>query len=457
MQQLSIIIAYFLVMVTLGIFSRRQIKNKTDYFVAGRRGSTLFITGSLFATAIGGSATVGIAGLGFNLGLTGIWWLWVGSLGLIVLGLVFAGKLRKFRLFTLPDLIDRSYGRTVGMLASVLIVIAWLGVIAAQIVATGSILGALGMGDPVMWMVIFTVVAVFYTTLGGQYANLKTDIAQGVIIFFGIIGGAVTLLGETGGSNGLVQVLPAGKLDFLVSAVFGIYDLTALLFLVGATYVAGPDMFSRVLSARDEKTARKSTLWAALLIGLFAIGPVTVGISMSVLHPEIAAEQAFPFMAANILPPLMGGVLLAGLVGATMSSADSCMLSAGTILTNNVIGKIKSDLPDNRVLLISRCAVVVIGIASLGLALFLRGIISSLMFAYTVFSAGVIPLVIAAFYKEKLRITTGGALSALLGGGGTALLATLNGIPYLDLGALGISVVLLLCVSLVQNHVRSRR
>jgi len=457
MLQLFIVIAYFLVMVALGILSRRQIKNRVDYFVAGRKGSALLITGSLFATIIGGSATVGVAGLGFTRGLTGVWWLWVGSIGLVILGIFFAGKLRKFALYTLPDLIELKYGRLVGMVTSALIVVAWLGVIAGQIIATGKILGALGYGDLVLWMGIFTVVTVFYTVVGGQYADIKTDLAQGIIIFAGILGGVIALVSRVGGIGELFAAVPASHASFPVSEQFGWYDLAALLLLVGATYVAGPDMFSRMFSARDEKTARKSVFITAGLVAVFALLPVAVGMGMSVLYPDIAAEQAFPLMVANVLPPVAGGVVLAGLVGATMSSADSCLLSAGTILTNNFIGKIKSDLNEKQVLLISRAGVVVLGVLSLGLALFLKGIISSLMFAYTVFTAGVIPLVIAAFYKEKLKVTSLGALCAVIGGGGTALYAKLNAVKYLDLGALGISVALLLVVSLVQNYLSARR
>jgi len=457
MLQLIIIIAYFVVMVALGIFSRRQVKNRADFFVAGRKGSLLLITGSLFATIIGGSATVGVAGLGFTLGLAGVWWLWVGSIGLVILGIFFAGKLRKFALYTMPDLIELKYGRLVGMVTSALIVSAWLGVIAGQIIATGKILGALGIGDPVLWMAIFTAVTVFYTAVGGQYADIKTDLAQGIIIFAGTLGGVITLVARGGGIGEFIAAVPASRMAFPVNAQFGWYDLAALTLLVGATYVAGPDMFSRMFSAKDEQTARKSALITAGLVAVFALLPVAVGIGMSVLYPDIAAEQAFPLMVAKVMPPVAGGIVLGGFVGATMSSADSCLLSASTILTNNFIGKIKPDLTEKQVLLISRTGVVVLGVLSLGLALFLKGIISSLMFAYTVFTAGVIPLVIAAFYKEKLKVTSLGALCAVIGGGGTALFAKLNAVKYLDLGALGISVALLLGVSLVQNYLSSRR
>ena len=89
MLPLIIIIIYFVAMIGLGLSTRKQAKTAGSYFVAGRSGSTLFITGSLLATIIGASATIGMAGLGFTRGLTGAWWILVGSVGLVVLGFSF--------------------------------------------------------------------------------------------------------------------------------------------------------------------------------------------------------------------------------------------------------------------------------------------------------------------------------------------------------------------------------
>ena len=86
MLGLITIAVYFLAMIAIGVVSRRRAREVDDFFVAGRKGSTPFITGSLLATIVGGSATVGMAGLGFTQGLTGSWWLLVGSIGLVILG-----------------------------------------------------------------------------------------------------------------------------------------------------------------------------------------------------------------------------------------------------------------------------------------------------------------------------------------------------------------------------------
>ncbi|MDD5038245.1 MAG: sodium:solute symporter family protein, partial [Dehalococcoidales bacterium] len=462
MLQLIIIAAYFLVMIIIGIVSRRPAQDVDGFFVASRRGSTLFITGSLVATIIGGSATVGLAGLGFTRGLTGVWWLLVASIGLTVLGLFFASTVRKFALYTLPELIEKQYDSRVGLAASILIVVAWLGVIAGQIVAAGKILSSSGIGGPTLWMVLFSAVFVFYTALGGQHADIRTDLLQAALIFAGIFASLPILMARLGGLTGLTSSLAAGKFVFPLSPEFSGYDLISTLLLVGLTYVVGPDMYSRIFSARDGKTARASALWSALIIIPFAFVVTLIGMGAAVLFPQISPEQAFPMVATTVLPPLLGGLVLAGLVSATMSSADSCLLSASTILTVDIVKKLKPSLSERSVLLIARCGIVTLGLLSLLLAINLSGVISALLFAYTVFTSGVILPVLAGFYRSRLKVTPRGALAATIGGGLTGLvsklpsIANVSGIPIigelatisrLDLWALAVSAILLFLVS----------
>jgi SSS family solute:Na+ symporter len=442
-------------MIVIGILSRRNAKTADDFFVAGRKGSSLFITGSLLATIIGGSATVGMAGLGFRLGITGIWWLLVGSIGLVFLGFFFADKVRRFGLYTLPELVEKQYDKRIALAASILIVIAWLGVIAGQIVASGKILGILGMGSPAMWMVIFSAVFITYTLLGGQYAVIRTDAFQIGIIFVGILGGVALLLSRLGGVEGLIASLPPEKLSFPLSPGFGVKELVSFLLLVGLTYVVGPDMYSRLFCARDVKTARKSAFWTALLILPLALSITVIGMGASVLFPQILPEQAFPTVISEVFPTFLGAIVLAALLAAVMSSADTCLMTAGTILTVDIAGKLKP-LSKKQILSLSRWAIVVVGLCSLLLALALNGVISALLFAYTVYTGGLILPVIAGFYKKHLRVTSLGALAAIIGGGSAALLSKIFSIPYLDLGALAISAALLFLVSLIENRVKAR-
>jgi SSS family solute:Na+ symporter len=216
-------------------------------------------------------------------------------------------------------------------------------------------------------------------------------------------------------------------------------------------------MYSRLFCAKDSNTARRSAFWAALIIIPIAFGITLIGMGASALFPEIAPEQALPVIITGVLPPFVGGVVLAALLGALMSSADTCLMSASTILTVDVIGRFRKSLNPARTLSYSRWVMVIIGVASLLLALVMKGVISTLLFAYTVYTAGIILPVIIGFYKDRLRVTPLGALAAIIGGGAAALTSKILSIAYLDLGSLAISVSLLFLVSFWDNRIKGKR
>jgi len=441
-------------MLAIGVVSRRRAKGADDFFVAGRKASSPFIVGSLLATIIGSSATLGMAGLGFKQGLTGAWWLLVGSIGLVFLGLFFARRVRKLALYTLPELVAKQYDRRVALAASILIVVAWVGIIAAQIIGAGQILGILGAGSPTLWMALFTVIFVTYTVLGGQHAILRTDSLQAIIIFAGVFISLALLLTRLGGWEGLTNSLPAGRFSFPLSPQFDGRALVTLLLLVGLTYVVGPDMYSRIFCAQDDRTARTSTFWTALLIIPLAFAIAIIGMGAAALFPDIAPEQAFPTVISELFSPLMGGLVLAALLSAVMSSADTTLLSASTILTVDIIGRFRPSASPESALPRSKWAIILLGICALLVALMLKGIISALLFAYTIYTSGVIIPVLAGFFRNRLKVTPTGALAALIGGGTVGLLSKLLSIKYLDLGALLFGGVLLFLVSYISRRGR---
>ena len=451
-----VILAYFAAMIGIGLFSRRSAGSASGFFVADRSCSPLLITGTLVATIVGGSATVGLAGLGFSRGLTGSWWLLVGSIGLVVLGLLLGDKVRGSGLYTLPQLAAKQYSSQAGIAASAVVVIAWMGVIAGQIVASGKILSVLQMGSPELWMVLFTAVFVTYTVIGGQYADIRTDLAQALLIALGVFAGLFSALSAVGGLPGLIASVGPSRFEFPLSSQFGVSDLVAYLLLIGMTYVVGPDIYSKLFSARDGRTARVSALLAAAIIVPFAFAITLIGISASALFPQIPPERAFPALIGQTLPPLLGGLVLAALIAATMSSADGCLLSASSILTVDVLARLRPQKTEREQVLAARLIAVALGVASLILALALPGVISALLFAYTVYTCGVAIPVLAGFWKDRLRLTDAGAMASIICGGTTALIGQVFAVKYLDLGAFFVSLVLLFAVSWLDRLVVRR-
>ena len=459
MIQFIIVVVYSLAMIGIGLGARKKVSSQNGFFVAQSQIGVAFITGSLVATAVGGSVTVGMAGLGFGRGLTGVWWLLVGSVGLVILGLFFARKVRGAALYTLPELAEKQYDRRVGLAASILIVIAWVGVVAGQIVAAGKVLSILGIGSGTLWMVIFTVVFIAYTVIGGQLSVLRTDLFQAIVIYTGIFVALGFFLPQVGGLDGLRLSLPPDFFSFPVSSQFDWKALLSLLILVGATYVVGPDMYTRLFCARNEKTAQRATLLSAFFFVPLAFAIVLIGMGAKVLYPQISPEQAFPQVISGVFSPWLGGLVLAALVAALMSSADTCLLSQSVILTQDIIKRFHPSLSEKKTIWLTRLNIIILGLLALGLAMVLQEVISSLMFAYTIFTCGLVVPVIAGFYKEKLKVTPQGALAALIGGGVIGLMGKIPGldIPLKgDLGLIGFaaSAVLLFGASFLSFKIR---
>jgi len=315
----------------------------------------------------------------------------------------------------------------------------------------------MGIGDSIFWMIIFTVVFISYVVLGGQNAVIKTDGLQAIIIYAGILTALGVTLWKVGGFGGLQSVISTDHLSFPLSSQFGMSEMLTYLLIVGSTYVVGPDIYSRLFCAKDSRTARKSVFWAAGLLVPIAFAITLIGMGALVLFPQIGSEQAFPTIIKEIFPPVVGGLVIAALVSAVMSSADTTLLSASTILTVDIVGHFKPSLSDKSILTYSRAGLIILGLISLGLALALQGIISALMFAYTIYTCGVIIPVVAGFYKHKLKVTPLAALIAITGGGFTGLLSKILHIPYLDLGAFFLSGFLLFSVSIVENNIKARK
>ncbi len=461
MLDLAIIVVYLLGMIGIGawVYAKRQTSSRDGFFVANRTGSTLFVTGSLCATFIGASVVIGMTGRGFNMGLAGAWWLLVGAIGLFVLGFFFARKVRQVGRYTLPELIEEQYGSTAGVAASLLIVVAWIAIIAAQIVAVDAVLAVVLPFDISGWiiMTIATAVFVLYTMLGGQYSIIRTDFVQFGILAIGILVCLGLVLAKVGGIDGMTSALPGDLFSFPINEQFGWYELVALLVLTGATYVVGPDMYSRLFCARDGGVARSSALLAGLIAIPAAFAVILIGMGARVLYPDIGSAQAFPTVVEQLLPVGVSGLVAAALLAAIMSSADTVLLTTSTILSQDIIGRLKTGMTERASLAISRAGVVVIGILALVVALHKPGIIGSLLLAYTVFTSGVVIPVVAGFYRRRLKLNAVGAIAAIVGGGGTALAinrleaAGWLTVDHLDLVGLGVCAVLLFGVSWIAN------
>jgi SSS family solute:Na+ symporter len=438
-QAAIVIVVYLLVILTIGARGLR-LRGLEEFHLASRSLRKILLTGTFCATIFGASSTIGMAGLGFSIGLPGAWWMLSGTIGMLTLSLFFSEKIRSRGCYTLPELVGSFYGERVRTAASVLIAISWVGVIAVQIAAAGKVLSALFGGDSTILMIACSLVFILYTMHGGQSSVVRTDLVQFLIIITGMVILFFAALSSAGAGLILSQSFPT-------SAQMGCWDVLSMIIVVGSAYLVGPDMYSRLLSASSPGQAKASALTAAIILIPLAFIITSLGVFCRSLYPATSPEGAILSLLTGLLSPGMGGLVAAALLAAFMSSADTSLMTVTSILTFDIYKKTRPKANPAHLLKISRIIVMLIGASALFLAISMPGIIKTLLIAYTVFTSGLLLPTVAGFYKERLGLTPGGALSSLVGGGTTALLL---GQSYPLLG-MAVSMILLLAVSYLER------
>ena len=264
---------YFLVVLGVGIYSSFKIKNPDDYYVAGKKASLIPVSGSLLATILGGSAILGTIELSQEIGWAALWFLFCAAAGLFAL-LPLAKKVKRFGHYTLPELLARFYGSKAEKVASVVIPLAWIGIIAAQIIAAAKLINSLGYLNYTNGVIISSAVFIIYTLLGGQLSILKTDMFQALLIIAGLL--ALTFFAFKQPEIKTIQPL---KFSVLFNAGFSPIDLFILLLTYSVTFVVGPDIYSRIFCAKSEQIARNSILLVAVVLILFMFVLTFLGVS----------------------------------------------------------------------------------------------------------------------------------------------------------------------------------
>jgi SSS family solute:Na+ symporter len=350
----------------------------------------------------------------------------IGGIALIPFALFLAPKVRRLNVYTLPDILREAYGERVAIPAGLTISVAWCGVVAAQMIAGTRLVSQLFALNFEWALIAVALVFTLYTFWGGQLSVIRTDLWQFLLFMGGLLVGIAFLWAVAGPRSLLWAQIPADHLRFPVSEQFGWYELLVYYpLIVGFPYLVGPDIYSRIFCAADDQVARRSALQAAAIVIPLAILLALFGVLSRARFPGIPPEAALPRTLNDLIPMGLRGAITAGFLGAIMSSADTCLLSAATILTLNVIDP-RARLAPSGQLRLTRILVLVLGIAACLIASRQREIIASLLLGYTVFVGGVALPTLAVFLKSRWRIPSSAAFWAVIVGGGSALLAKIH-------------------------------
>ena len=403
-----ILIVYALILFLIGIYSYLKIKSPFDYFLAGKKTGVWQISGSLLATILGGSAILGTIGLAESQSWASAWYILAASLGLLGL-LPIVRKVYSKGKFTLPELIGQYYGESARKVTSLIIPIAWLGIVAAQIIAGAQILVSFFGMNYSSGVFLTGTIFIVYTYIGGQVSVMKTDLFQSFFILGGVILTAFLI------PSGQLPAIPKFSSVFPFNSHFLPLDLFILILTFSSTFVVGPDIYSRVFCAKDSKTAFLSVLIVALILIPFGFVLSYVGIYAAALQPGAQNSSSLVNLANIYLPEWATGILVAALISAVLSTAATTLLTASMILSE----LFHKDINNQKSFKQTKLFLIAVGILSMLISLKVTSIVSSLLLALSFYSgAFIIPMVAALFnlpYNKRFSI------AAMLSGGILAL------------------------------------
>ena len=403
-----ILIVYALILFLIGIYSYLKIKTPFDYFLAGKKTGVWQISGSLLATILGGSAILGTIGLAQSQSWASAWYILAASLGLFGL-LPIVRKVYAKGKFTLPELIGQYYGESARKVTSVIIPIAWLGIVAAQIIAGAQILVSFFGLEYSNGVYLTAGIFIVYTYIGGQVSIMKTDLFQAFFILAGVILTAILIPAHR------LPALPDFASHFPFNAHYSPFDLFILILTFSSTFVVGPDIYSRVFCAKDSKTAFRSVLIVASILIPFAFVLSYVGMFAATFHQGAQNSSALVNLANVYLPEWASGILVAALISAVLSTASTTLLTTSMILSE----LFHKDINNQKSFGQTKLFLIVVGILSMLISLKVTSIVSSLLLALSFYSgAFIIPMIAALFnlpYNKRFSI------AAMLSGGILAL------------------------------------
>lgn len=365
------LVIYLVLLILIAARSARSVKDIPDFFVARKKASAKAVAGSLVATILGGSAVIGAVDSGAKLGGAACWFMLVGALGLLAL-IPFAGKACALAKYTLPDLVEKLYGKGPRLVASLVIPIAWTGIVAAQIIAAAKLLMTFTPMSYTTAAIVSAIVFTGYTLAGGQQSILKTDFLQACLIILGLVLLAGFAFADCGTVNlGGTPSAPA----FPFNTNFTPFDLFLLILTYGTTYTAGPDIFSRIFCAKDTGTAKKAIVGAACMLipVAFIIGFLAVyGAGL-----ENVPGAHITAIAGKVFPQPLIPLFALALLSVVLSSADTTLLSSSIIICELFRG---NSLAKARIVILAN------GIVALLLALVFNDIIGTLLLALAVYA-----------------------------------------------------------------------
>ena len=410
--------AIVLTLMIVSLARVSKVKTKADYLVAGRSLPAFVLVFTLLSSWIGSGSLLGGAEEAYRHGFVALWIAGGGWVGLLFIYFI-APRARRFAQFTIPDLLEARYNQAARVLGVIAVLFAYTAITSYQLIGGGDILHLIFptviTADLGKYILAFFVIA--FTALAGMSSVAYMDVFIGVLATVTLVVALPVLMHGAGGWSTVHHVLPAthfeilGDLSFVQALELAVPTLLLML--------GNQSMYQKFFSAKSERDARVAVVgW---IIGTVILETVIVALAVvgSALYRtgEIAQRprEILAFSALHGLPAWLGALMMGAIFAKVVSTANNYLFSPATNLINDVFVRyIAPEASNKRVLIISRLAVILLGVWALYQALHTGSVVRVMLYAYTVYSAALTPVILGAFYSR--RVNAAGAVSAIAAG-----------------------------------------
>jgi SSS family solute:Na+ symporter len=372
---------YFIIIVLIGIFAKKFVKNSFDLLVAGRN---LGLTLTIFAIAgewLGGTSTVAVGQWAYKYGISPMWYNISTSIGILIFGLTWATLYRRKKIVTIPEMLERLYDKNLRIIAAVFFIAAYLFLSSVQISSIGSLFsGALNININIA-IIIAGLGITIYTLAGGMFSVALTNFIHVLVIWFSLGIAYFWYMNKVGWYPGITAKLNAlaGTEAVSLSGAnalnpFGMGTSKVLAWIIGgiAGAFAAQASVQPIFAAKDTQTAKKASLLAPVIIaplGIIVTTIVMASVALNGGYASLDTRLALPLALMKIPNSLMGGFAMAGVFAAIASTEALVLLGMATMFTKDIYQKINKESSDKKIALIIRINILFAGIISIIMAL----------------------------------------------------------------------------------------
>lgn len=424
------VIVYLAFTVAIGLWAARRVHNTKDYLVAGRSLPLSINMAVVFATWFGAETVLSVSATFAKDGLVGVPGDPFGASACLILAAVFfARAFYRMNLMTLGDFYRKRYDQRIEVFTSTCVVVSYLGWTSAQLTALGLVIWVISGGALTLTqgIIIGAAIVLVYTIFGGMWSVAMTDTVQALVIIIGLFivayfvgdlaGGASKVIAQAH-ADGKLQLFPSGGAKEWLAFI-------AAFLTVALGSIPQQDVFQRMTSAKDEKTAVRGTIFGALIYFAMAFVPMFIAYAALMIQPDLKALFASEDsrVIQRILPdiilaqaPLFIQVLFFGaLLSAILSTSAGALLAPTALFANNVVKPFVGEMSDHKLLTLTRICLVVFTTAALVFAVNSElTMYEMIQNAYKVTLAGAfVPLVFGIYWKKT---TNAGAAASIFFG-----------------------------------------